>query len=238
MLGHMRWLILTLSPSLLLADVVELKTGERLEGTFKQANAAGVVIEVGGQAIDMPLEKVRAIYFGPAPTTQAQQVQVSPVTDALQGLKALQSATAVGVSYRDYATRVLDTKVKVDQFINSPQQKDTPARDSIRVAMRYYELASQAWSGHLTKSFPQQVGGILEDDPEINTCSGVKALIQHKDEVYQKYPPRRRVNRDGTVVPDEDPRHFGFLAELAGQQPAVLWSCAADKITEAERMVK
>ena len=63
MLGHMRWLIFTLSPSLLLADVVELKTGERLEGTFKQANAAGVVIEVGGQAINMPLEKVRAMFF-------------------------------------------------------------------------------------------------------------------------------------------------------------------------------
>jgi hypothetical protein len=37
------WSAAALAPSLL-ADVVELKTGERLQGTFKQANAAGVVI--------------------------------------------------------------------------------------------------------------------------------------------------------------------------------------------------
>src|SRR5437764_9739127 len=42
-----------------LADVVELKTEERLEGTFKQADSAGVVFEVGGQSITMPLAKVR-----------------------------------------------------------------------------------------------------------------------------------------------------------------------------------
>ncbi len=45
-------------------DTVELKTGERIEGTFKQATSAGAVIEVGGQSISIPLEKLRAIYFG------------------------------------------------------------------------------------------------------------------------------------------------------------------------------
>ena len=34
-------LLLFLSASLLLCDVVELDTGERLEGTFKQANSEG-----------------------------------------------------------------------------------------------------------------------------------------------------------------------------------------------------
>ena len=49
--------------------VLELKSGERLEGTFKQASVdGGIVIEVGGQAITMPFAKVRAIYFGAAPT--------------------------------------------------------------------------------------------------------------------------------------------------------------------------
>ncbi len=54
------------------ADVIELKTGQRVEGTFKQATPAGVVIEVGGQPITFEQEKVRAIYFGPAPPPQAQ----------------------------------------------------------------------------------------------------------------------------------------------------------------------
>ena len=52
----------------LCADTLELKTGERMDGTFKQATQAGLVIEVAGQTITIPLEKVRAIYFG-APTS-------------------------------------------------------------------------------------------------------------------------------------------------------------------------
>ena len=30
------------------ADTIELKTGERIEGQFRQANQLGVVIEIGG----------------------------------------------------------------------------------------------------------------------------------------------------------------------------------------------
>src|SRR5258708_4832106 len=45
-------------------DTFELKRGEGIEGTFKQATSAGAVIEVGGQSITFPLGKLRAIYFG------------------------------------------------------------------------------------------------------------------------------------------------------------------------------
>jgi hypothetical protein len=37
------------------ADSIELKTGERIEGAFRQATAAGAVIEVAGQSITIPL---------------------------------------------------------------------------------------------------------------------------------------------------------------------------------------
>jgi len=42
------------------ADTIELKTGGRIEGGFKQAAAAGAVIEVGGQAITIA-KKLNAI---------------------------------------------------------------------------------------------------------------------------------------------------------------------------------
>jgi len=45
-------------------DTIERKTGEPIDGVFKQATPAGAVIEVGGQATTIPLEKVEAIYFG------------------------------------------------------------------------------------------------------------------------------------------------------------------------------
>jgi hypothetical protein len=43
------------------ADTVELKSGERLEGKFREAGASGVVIEATGQPIKLALESVRAI---------------------------------------------------------------------------------------------------------------------------------------------------------------------------------
>src|SRR5437870_9425242 len=99
-----RVLALSLTFTLVLsADVLELKSGERLEGTFKQAGVdRGVVIEVGGQSITIPLAKIRAIYFGTAAKSDAAP-SVSAARDSLDALKGLQSVTSSGLSYRDYA---------------------------------------------------------------------------------------------------------------------------------------
>jgi hypothetical protein len=228
-------LVLSLTASALLGDVIELKTGERLEGTFKQATTAGVVIEVGGQSINMPLEKVRVIYLGSAPPPQTTLQQPNPQTpsahDALQALKAVQSVTSMGVNYRDYATRVQDAKIKVDQFIESPQAKETPGRDSIRLAMRYYEVATQAWALEIsparanTYQATLSMGHLLNEDKEIGECPGLRGLLA-------------TVNKPTSVKSLNQPdfRLF-YLAGLVGKQPAVLWSCASDKIAEAERLV-
>jgi hypothetical protein len=69
------------------ADTLGLKTGEKIEGAFKQAGPAGAVIEVGGQPLTFALDKVWAIYLGTAPVAQ-QGPSVS--ADALDALKALQ----------------------------------------------------------------------------------------------------------------------------------------------------
>ena len=222
-----RWssltLLLFLSATLSLCDTVELKTGERLEGTFKQANAAGVVIEVGGQALNMPLAKVRAIYFGAAPSAQGTGSQTSGVRGALQALKALQSITNIGVNYRDYSTRVADTKVKVDQFVQSPQQKDVQGRKPIRLAMRYYELAAQAWG---TKFTSESAGGLvnvgrsLTNDKELASCATVKGTIASANS-YAKTPEEK----------------LGLLGALIQMTPSILWTCASDKIAEAERLL-
>jgi hypothetical protein len=53
------------------ADVVELKDGRRLEGTFKGASPAVVAIDVGGRTVVIDAQEVRALYFGPAPPAPA-----------------------------------------------------------------------------------------------------------------------------------------------------------------------
>jgi hypothetical protein len=113
------------------ADTIELKTGERVEGAFRQATSAGVVVEVAGQPITIALEKVQAIYFGAAPPvrTAAESTRAQEVIDSLT---ALRSVTASGISYRDYAPRVLDTRVKVDRYLSSApsDSKGRPFRSS------------------------------------------------------------------------------------------------------------
>lgn len=46
------------------ADTVELKTGERIECSFKQASPVNTVIDVAGQSVTIPTEKIKAIHFG------------------------------------------------------------------------------------------------------------------------------------------------------------------------------
>jgi len=84
-------------------DTIELKTGERIEGAFKQATSAGAVIEVAGQAITIPLEKIKAIYFGAAPSaTVTTSVTTAPSQEALDALTALRSVG--GIKERRHAT--------------------------------------------------------------------------------------------------------------------------------------
>src|SRR3989442_1564662 len=99
------------------AEVIELKTGQRVEGTVKSVNSTEVLLDVAGQPVTFPREKVAAIYFGAPP----RGLVGSPLNDVLKVLKGLQSATGAGVNYRDYAPRVTDAKIQVDQLLG-----DTP----------------------------------------------------------------------------------------------------------------
>ncbi len=49
------------------ADVVELTTGERVEGAGVRASPDHVTIQVEGRTLILDRERVRAIYFGAPP---------------------------------------------------------------------------------------------------------------------------------------------------------------------------
>jgi len=53
------------------ADVIELRTGERVEGTFKGADDSAVRIEIDGRLVTFAPAQVRAIYYGSAPSMHA-----------------------------------------------------------------------------------------------------------------------------------------------------------------------
>src|SRR2546422_7652991 len=130
------------------SDVVELKTGQRVEGTLKQADQTAVTVEVGGQTIIFKAEQVRAVYYGAAPsatTSSSPSVSSSAAAEALRALKGLQSVTTAGVTYRDYGPRVQDAKIIVDRFVQDQSTGDPGVRSAIGGAMNYYVLASFTW---------------------------------------------------------------------------------------------
>ena len=195
----------------LLADVVELKTGEQIQGKFRQASSGGVVMEVAGQSITLPLGKVRAIYFGTGPAVVAKQA--SPASEALEALEALESLQSVasgGPSYRDYAPRVLDARVQIDRYLRLPSRGDGDIRNAIGLALRYYELASQAWNASIFKNrtAAAEVNRIIVEDESMKQCLGLSVYF------------------------------FDSNPFVLGQNPSFFWPCAKDKIAEARRLLE
>ena len=237
--------VLAVLPSLfalsLSGDTLELKTGERIEGAFKQANLAGAVIEVGGQAITIPLEKVRAIYFGGAPARTG--VSPAPSRDALDALKALQSVTKCGIAYRDYVQRVLDARVKVDQYLSVQPNEGNELRAAIRVAMLEYELASWAWAGHTTGEYGDMVKPMASamQYPEVAKCHTVAEAIEKVDHPPARTPSRDRILERALAELAARPRDTRLVYELidvVGDNPARgIWGCASAQVTEAERLL-
>jgi hypothetical protein len=196
-----------------------LKTGERIDGIFKQATSAGAVIEVGGQTITIPLGKLQAIYFGAVPARQPV-VGPGPVDDAMDALKALRSVTDSGISYREYAPRVLDAKIRIDRYLSSPT-KD-PARNAIGLGMRFYQLASEAWEMGV---LAVDVGKVIVGDPSLAACTALKKVAP-SIESRNAMPAEEKL---------KDPVLVGMYL---GQHPTVLWACASEQVAEAERLLR
>jgi hypothetical protein len=155
------------------ADVVELKTGQRVEGTLKQTTPASVSIDVGGRTITFTGDKVRAIYFGaaPAPTASAP----SPVSEAMRSLKAVQSAVTGGISYRDDTPRVTDAQIVVDRFLELRDAATPDVREAVAMAMSFHVFAGTAWSARF-----ERASWTIAGDPMIEKCPALRREVANK----------------------------------------------------------
>jgi len=59
--------LLVCMPAIAWADVLELTTGERVEGSGVRVSPDHVTIQAGGRTLILEREKVRAVFFGAAP---------------------------------------------------------------------------------------------------------------------------------------------------------------------------
>lgn len=205
------------------SGVVELQTGQRVEGVITRMTESVVTLEIEGQPISFPRDKVRGIYFGRAPRFSASvrpgASANDPAREALDALRAVQSVTGAGVDYAAYSSRVLDAKVTVDRYARDAQP--SRARDVMAGAMRYYVLAATAWNGKIaggSESFIE-----VANDPLISQCEPVQSVIRSRPDATKDtlFAPGYRV---------------GSTIAFFGGIPA-LWRCASQQIAEAERIV-
>jgi hypothetical protein len=60
--------LLVCMPAMAWTDVLELTTGERVEGSSVRVSPDHVTIQAGGRALILEREKVRAVFFGAPPS--------------------------------------------------------------------------------------------------------------------------------------------------------------------------
>lgn len=147
------------------ADVLELRTGERIEGSVAQISATTVSVEAGGRTLTFARAQVRAIYFG---TPSASPPAVA--REALQSLKALRSALAAGVNRKEYEPRVEETRKVVDRYLAGSEAADPEFRDPIQAAMRYYLIVAEAWKRAARDRTR------IPSEPLLEECPGFKDL--------------------------------------------------------------
>ena len=244
------------------AEVVELTGGEWVEGRLKEVSPNGVVVEVGGQTVTFPADRVVAIYFrgtsqgapaqpaAPSPVAGAQPAVVaaparcpsapavtgrarchravparpphrpfvegsSPAADALQVVKSLRSAILSGLSFREYQTRVNAAANIVDRYLAA--LPDGPESESISDAVRYFTLAESAWNNQGTTSRTVW----LRKADALDRCSAYQDYAKSMQSKGEAYYAERVKNY--VVISD------GVIS--------VLWSCASEKIAEAETLL-
>lgn len=155
---------------------------------------------------------------GAAPAVpQLPAAERQAANDVLEGLKAVQSMAGGDVTFQDYTSRVLNTKVQVEKYLQAGGG-DRAIKERVYEAMMLHLLAVDAWNAKLVNRRPayESVG----THPALVFCPAIQPLLDLPAPTGGETTPA--TNRGVNVAANLDR----------------VWSCAANKISEAERTVK
>lgn len=214
------------------ADLIELTTGQRIDGTVKEATATVVVVEVGGRQIRIRPERVRSITFEavrrepvakssapavpppPAPAPPALPALPAAIASALTALGRLQAATTGPMGGSDYAALVDEVRREVERSLGDTASDYAAVRQAVGSAIHYHAFAAFAGTVYDARGDLASVGR----NPLIAECRQLAELIAGEAR-------RLGLNPANPVV-------VGLIAASEGA-PA-LRACASEKISEAE----
>ena len=214
------------------ADVIELTTGQRIEGAVKEATGTAVVVDVGGREVRIRPERVRSITFEtvrrepaatppapalpppPSPTPPPAPALPAPIATALTALGRLQAATTTPMGASDYAALVDEVRREVERSLGDAASDYGDVRQAIGSAIRYHAFAALAGTVYEARGDLASVGR----DAVIAECRRLGELIT------------REAGRLG--LNPVDPVVVGLIA--ASEGASALRACASDRIAEAE----
>jgi hypothetical protein len=113
----------------------------------------------------------------------------------------------------------------MDPYLRDADQAAGPLRDAVAQSLHFYEVAAAAWSAGNTKADYRTLGL----DPAIDACPAIKGVIEESKTRF----PLALVWQGGHV----DPATATGLV-VASSGITALWSCASDKLAEAERLLR
>ena len=151
---------------------------------------------------------------------QVRAVYISGGNEAIGALEGLRSVARTGVTYREYAPRVSEAQVVVDLYLK--KEDGAPAiRGAIADSFHFYALAGAAWNAGLSRGNYATVG----TDAALARCAHAQRVIA---ESKRKSPFIWRAKGAGEGATT------GMV--IATDGIAALWSCASDKLAEAEKL--
>ena len=221
------------------ADVVELKSGEKLQGKVKSVTPVEVVVDVGGKETKVERDKVRAITLDTAAPPKPPPPAV--VKDAMAALRTAQSIAGPGAIHVDYAEAVSTADLSVGRALRDPE--DAAAKAAMKDAVGLHQFALTAWETRL-RTFGYQA---LESDPAAEKCAGLKKVLEREEKavaeenarIKARFERKSKAREAAKEPPPPEPPPVVYEAGqvIATKGLSAIWACAGDKIAEAQKLL-
>jgi hypothetical protein len=213
--------------------LVVMKNGNKVDGKFLSATDDEIAIEVASQILKIKLSDVSYVSFdgrqpasgggdGRLSTSTTQKSNQAPegAKNAIQALRALQSVLGSGVNYKEYRTRLGDTKIKVDQFLGD-KSANPELKKHMSSALGYYMAAALVWDSKINPDAEEETFTALSRNQYCMRCGQL-----------QKYISDYKKEKGGNL----DAYFEGRLISIAG--PEYLWKCADESISAVDKTNK
>ncbi len=149
--------------------------------------------------------------------------------DVLISLKTLHAGLATGLDYEGYHRQLIDAKNTFDRYAEGKVTTvpEASAKAAMAAAMNYHRFAQFLWAttlrrdGALPLSSFEELTILLEHFP----CPALTSLVEA---VTKRYADNRDQDERAKLVVDR---------ASSDRAVRVLWSCASDRIAEAERII-